>query len=601
MRLNHSEAVHLCAVLHNVLLDLRDRGDVPAVACEHLMARLAEGGQLLDELPLFGKALDAFLLLDETVDRTEHQLRLEELYSKSLPIFGSQFAADLTFGDPAVMPANIILALRDLAFLYYKYEAPYDEALVSKAVEQFVSTDEALAPVDLDLSADAALLERLFRKIDLADIMPCHGPGAVADKAAAPQKYDWSTFPERLSNIYSYDYFVASYSHLCERLRDLMASKSDEPYARLLTVPKDSRGPRVISCEPKEFQWIQQGIRAKLYDWIERHPLTRRSIRFRDQTVNGELALSGSSSRDWATLDLSEASDRVALDYVCKVFPETVLPYILACRSDGTTLPDGRVIMLKKFAPMGSALCFPVLALTIWARLKTAGVDKCHVYGDDVIVPRTQVQTAITALEQVGLKVNRSKSCYTGLFRESCGVDAFNGSNVTPVRIRTRWSSRRHPSVYISWVSYANSLYDHGYVRAAEFIAAEIGRIYGPVPQSEGEYLNVPSFRFVTATVPQPMRRTNRELQLLEHRVWAIEPRRTAFNQQGWNKLLHWFSTSKQFASPGERIAVTQDRCLELSWGRTSWYTKRSDVRFVHKWTELRPIAMQQTASHVVL
>lgn len=600
MNLPNYETSHLCAVLQHVVLDLRDRGDIPISACDTLMCRLAEGDQVFDDLSLFGKALDAFLLNDETVSRDAHQRRLEELYLRASPVFGQQFTDMIVFGEPENLAPSIIRALRDLSYLYYKYEAPYEKALVQTHIDKFVEVDKGLAPVDCSVDSDAALMERLFRHVDLADITPTHGPGSVADKATGGFKYDWSSFPERLSNIYSYDYFVASFSHLAESLRDFTASKNDELYARLLTVPKDSRGPRVISCEPKEFQWIQQGIRAKLYDWIERHSLTKGAVRFRDQTVNGRLALEGSASREWATLDLSEASDRVSLDYVTRVFPEKVRTPMLSCRSNGTVLPDGTLLMLQKFAPMGSALCFPVLALTIWARLRSAGVKECHVYGDDVIVPRTKVSQAITALSSIGLKVNESKSCYTGLFRESCGVDAYNGVDVTPVRIRTRWRNHRHPSVYVSWVSYANSLYMHGYVRAANFIAAEMGRIYGPIPQSEHEELNVPSFRFNVPGQPQPKRRTKQATQSLQLRVWTVRPLRTKFAHNGWYKLLNWFSKqSNALEAVGAKpcpfgIVRDTDRCLEKRGMSASWYTERDRVTFAQQWVDVYPVVAVQ-------
>jgi len=72
MNLPNYETSHLCAVLQHVVLDLRDRGDIPISACDTLMCRLAEGDQVFDDLSLFGKALDAFLLNDETVSRDAH-------------------------------------------------------------------------------------------------------------------------------------------------------------------------------------------------------------------------------------------------------------------------------------------------------------------------------------------------------------------------------------------------------------------------------------------------------------------------------------------------------------------------------------------------
>lgn len=599
MSLPISETAFISAVLRYVATDLRDRGVLPESAFATLWSRLAEVNYavrerfILTELPQFGKALDAFLLLDQSTDRNTHQCVLENIYTQALPIFGMQFANDLTFGDPSFMDPQNVKALRDVSYLLYKYEAPYAKALVQETIDKFVIVDAELALRDLDLSADAALLERLFRGLDLADITPSHGPGAVADKSVAAGKFKWSSFPERLSNVYDYSYYAASPLHLCTKLREFMASSGDELFARLLTVPKDSRGPRVISCEPKELQWVQQGIRARLYDWIERHPLTRKHVRFTNQAVNGSLALEGSRDGSWATLDLSEASDRVSLAYVEKVFPEWVKPYLLASRSLGTILPNKQVVMLNKFAPMGSALCFPVLAITCWARLNTAGVMDSHVYGDDVIVRKRDVSRAIAALEAIGLKVNTSKSCYTGLFRESCGVDAYRGKNVTPVRIRTRWQNHQSPSVFESWISYSNSLFEHGYVRAANLIAARLGAIYGSIPQTVGDTLNVPHLRYLTEVVDQPPIRRNVRLQHLESRCTVVRVKSLPYKADGWTRLLQWFSktNAKNTSSkPGGDQGV---RGLPFRPYDTRRYTERQGAELSQKWVHLHPITSQ--------
>lgn len=600
MTLPHCETAFLCAVLRYVATDLRDRGVIPESAFLPLWGRLAEVNDnnreelLFRELPRFGKALDAFLLLDGSVSRDTHQCVLENIYTQALPIFGTRFADDLAFGDPCLLDPINVRALRDVSYLCYKYEAPYAKTLVQETIDKFVSVDAGLAFRDTDLSADAALLERLFRGLDLADITPAHGPGAVSDKSVAAAKFNWSSFPERLSNVYDYGYYTASPTHLCLKLRELMTSPGDELYARLCTVPKDSRGPRVISCEPKEFQWVQQGIRARLYDWIERHPLTRGHVRFTNQTVNGHLALQGSRDGSWATLDLSEASDRVSLAHVEKVFPEWVKPYLLACRSLGTTLPNKEVVMLNKFAPMGSALCFPVLALVIWARLHSAGITENHVYGDDVIVRRAQAPRAIAALEQIGLKVNEHKSCYTGLFRESCGVDAFKGVCVTPVRLKTRWQNHQSPSVFESWVSYANSLFDHGYVKAANLIAARLGSIYGPIPQTVGDTLNVPHLRFITEVVDQPPVRYNAKLQNLEKRCCVVRVRPRRYKATGWVRLTQWFSKTNARNTSTEPRRSQGDRGLPFRPYDTRRYTERQDARLVQQWTAVYPITGQK-------
>lgn len=589
MALTQLETEVFDSVLQGLASDLSDRGiltSTQACVLASSRIRLACEGELFytKMLPCVGKALDAYLLADDTVDRGLHQEACEHLWCTIVPILGIDLAVQLLDG-PENLDPGLVKALREVSYLFYKYEMPPTEETVRKALDTYVSIDQAIGPVDIDVSADVALFERIFRGIDLSDIHPSHGPGAVSLKETGPRKYDWTAFPERLVNTYSYDYFVASPEHLCSELGNLMALPSEEVPARVLTVPKDSRGPRVIACEPKENQWIQQGIMRRLVDWIEHHPITRGHVRFTDQTVNGRLAREGSVDGSYATLDLSEASDRVSLEYVTKAFPEWVTQYILACRSAIVSLPDGRVVTLRKFASMGSANCFPVLALTVFARLRSRGIVKCHVYGDDVIVPKHQVSLAITALEEIGLKVNRSKSCSTGLFRESCGVDAYRGIDVTPLRIKQRWSSRPRPSAYVAWISYANSLYARNYVQAAYNIAARLLRIYGAIEQSWDGGLNVPHFNFVVDSTRCPVSRTNKGTQSREYLCWTVQARPSRFTRTDAYQELEWLSKAGPSRPVSEVNTVSGD--LPKQACVTSSYTRRGDVRLRKTWTQI--------------
>jgi hypothetical protein len=93
---------------------------------------------------------------------------------------------------------------------------------------------------------------------------------------------------------------------------------------------------------------------------------------------------------------------------------------------------------------MGNATTFPVQSLVFWAiccaSLQYHGFHQpgaVFVFGDDIIIPTQAAEFIVDDLESFGLVVNRTKSFWRGAFRESCGVDAFNGVNVTPVRWKT--------------------------------------------------------------------------------------------------------------------------------------------------------------------
>jgi len=370
-----------------------------------------------------------------------------------------------------------------------------------------VDLEEAVDRNDL-MEGMKRQLARVLCNFDPLDISPKHGPGSVSTKEKYEEKYDFKRINPRLDSVFPFDqYFMVNSNHVSDtladqtnqRVRTTCPALSDElgsdgivvreSSAKIVLVPKDSRGPRLISCEPLENQWIQQGIMRRLVKHIESHPLTGGHVNFTDQSINQSLALAGSATGGLATLDLKEASDRVSMGLVARIFPPHIVRALAASRSLKTSSAEGEELELGKFAPMGSALCFPVMALTIWAAL-TAQCDvtsACRretvfVYGDDVIVPGNNAQSAITRLELVGLKVNKDKSFTNGLFRESCGTDAFRGADVTPCRISTDWSSAPESAVYASHIAYANEMHRRGYHRTAQYIAACLVSRFTEVP-----------------------------------------------------------------------------------------------------------------------
>jgi len=395
------------------------------------------------------------------------------------------------------------------------------------------------------------LLDSVFSVFDPLDIYPRHGPGVVATKQRLGAKYQWTNVSAGITDLYPFDaYFCASSGHVCDSYSGFGQIGTESLPARVILVPKDSRGPRLISCEPVDYQWVQQGLGRAIVRAVEEHELTKFNVHFTDQGPNQRGALLGSSSGRYATLDLKEASDRVSLALVRLLFPSKLVSYLEACRSSSTELPDGSILNLQKFAPMGSCLCFPILALTVWAILAAGAPDQdtCDgilVYGDDVIVPTAYAGNAIEHLESFGLLVNRDKSCTSGLFRESCGTDAFQGVNVTPVRIRTVWSYHPSADVYASWIAYANSFYDRQYFHTYDTIVAELYAIYGPIPTKEhfkalspdGPYLReIPEYH-------RPVkRRWNKRFQKHEFLVNVAWSPIVMQPMSGWDMLLRYFA-----------------------------------------------------------
>ena len=582
-------------------------------------------------LPRLGKALDKALSEQEPLDASILGFKPQD--GSKLPKFlGELFNCVLnTDGLPLQDPCtNIVASLRDVLYLFYKYELPYDKEKQQAVIDKFIRTEDelrsfapkltrvwqcvddsncrirsfkAIGPPDKETFQEEKATEiareakkalaRLFCNFDPKDIYPRHGPGAVATRQRLWNKYLWSNVSKSITDVYPFtEYFCASYGHICDTYKTLGSLSEESMPARVVLVPKDSRGPRLISCEPVDNQWVQQGLGKAIVDYVEKHALTQDTVFFTDQEPNRLAAKFSSIDGRYATLDLNEASDRVSLDLVLHLFPEHLVECLVACRSSSTELPDGRVLELDKYAPMGSALCFPVLALSVWAILYGRFPDKyvrehIHVYGDDVIVPTCVAREAIEALELFGLKVNKDKSCISGFFRESCGMDAYKGVCVTPIRLRTVWSSSRSPHVYLSWIAYANSFYDKQYYTVYNYIVDELVRIYGPIPD-ESLHIDAPCLRSLPEYQDQILRRTNSNWQKCQYKVWDLKTRPIRHSLPGWSRLLRHFA---EVANDRNRL-TNHDGTLQKRLNAveseqpfcSDLYTERDEVKLRKRW-----------------
>jgi hypothetical protein len=149
------------------------------------------------------------------------------------------------------------------------------------------------------------------------------------------------------------------------------------------------------------------------------------------QGLNQALAIYGSQTGKYATIDLASASDTVSMEVVLALLPEPWLDILAAMRSPAYRL-DGVWRGYHKWSSMGNGYTFELESLLFWALCSSISEDVA-VYGDDLIVPTESYETIIRVLEVCGFSVNPDKSFSKGYFRESCGQDAFNGVSVTPI------------------------------------------------------------------------------------------------------------------------------------------------------------------------
>lgn len=401
-----------------------------------------------------------------------------------------------------------ILSIRQLCAAFGKIQIDCSEERKSDALRSYLQcesdvkdADERVSPSDLsDLLRVSALLFRdVFTRVDrdvhMGNIVGKHGPGKTADRLSGNGKYDLAEWPERLEREFPYGnnsvasprYIQSRYDHVT-----LLELGAERP-VRVVQVPKTPKTPRTIAIEPTAMQFMQQGFMEVFVKYLETDKTVSGMIGFTQQGPNQVLAREGSSLGELATLDLSEASDRVSDRHVLTIlsrFP-ALSSAIAATRSRKAVMPDGSIVELAKFASMGSALCFPFEAM-VFLSLVFLGIEqelncpltrktirglarKVRVYGDDIVVPVRFVYPVISTLELFGFKVNAGKSFWNGKFRESCGKDYYDGTDVSLIRVRRElpasWADRSETcSRIISAVALRNQMYVAGYTKTAEHL-----------------------------------------------------------------------------------------------------------------------------------
>lgn len=508
--------------------------------------------ELLYELPRFGKQLDYALARGA---EPEFQLSLEDGPSNHT-LDRNLFRLEVE-GVRRCEPSDV-RALRQVCHLLSKFqtESAYSDEVFNEFVKRNAENPDVI-PDFPELWIARCAMGFLLGSLDLRDIIPKHGPGAVATREQPWEKMGFKRIYRSMDTLYPVcDYFFLNSSHLCDRLADLFAmTERDYPSTRMVAVPKDFRGPRLISAEPLETQWIQQGQMRSIVQHVERHPLTMGHVNFTSQDVNRSLALSSSIKGDYVTLDLKDASDRVSYALVRSLMPSGVFRYLDASRSHSTVLPSGTEVELKMFSPMGSAVCFPIESLVFWALLVGAvhhvkfpnrrpnhkSVWACgrdiYVYGDDLIVRSAYVDPVIHVLSSAGLVVNMSKTCVGPRFRESCGLDAYAGQDVSPVRIK-HWPNRLNPVTLASAVDYINNLRSRNMTAAADLLYQEVSREFGPIPYSTHRGLLAIHVSTVAEAVEWNFRhfrsRRNRDLQCYEFLCPELQLRYKRSHEPVW-------------------------------------------------------------------
>lgn len=265
-------------------------------------------------------------------------------------------------------------------------------------------------------------------------------------------------------------------------------------------VPKGVDRKRGINMEPTGNMFWQHAGFSSLEDWFNKHP--EMGISLRNQERSAIRCLIGSLKLKYATIDLSSASDTVTWKLIQLLLRGTpLLTFLHLCRTKVVEIPGRGLVRLNKFAPMGSALCFPMECLVFAAiaclACKRAGCRlDFYVYGDDIIVPAEAYHHCVEILNELHFTVNESKSFgpYSD-FLESCGMEAKMGHDVSPCRLPRRYDvvqlRKQSPTQLEGSIELANRLYEYGYSRARKYLIADILQHYAAVPFSVNPELGI--------------------------------------------------------------------------------------------------------------
>lgn len=528
-------------------------------------------------LPTLGKAFDRAL----SEGRFTCPMGFKTAHKKAIPRLFSGMLSEVFEPETGLLKESpnlgVIKNLRQVFNLFKKMTLDEETSVLldSKSKESFYQTDEVASRVIMP--------DRITHQLELVSrmIMPNldseefgnsdykHGPGAVFEGLSSNQK--WSELFKGIENDafdlgkFGYELFALDLKDVSKRQIDTLSRLGPTTLgdlvsrncARLISVPKNSTSRRTITIEPLLKQFCQQGLNTVLRRYISSCAVLRNCLALTDQSLNQKLALEGSLLDNWATIDLKSASDLMSLKLVKTVFgsKEVFLDLMMESRS-GYVQSEKKYFELAKFAGMGNALTFPVQSVCFaviciaaildyegrkptWGGVKRVS-RHIRVYGDDIIVRSKYAHQVVDWLEQCGLKVNIDKSFLSGRFKESCGVDAYAGVDVTPLYCRHRPDgASTEPSALQGLVEFSNHLWLNCYYEAAETIRREVEqRLNTALPLVSR---NSPGLGWHTRLDGANPQKWNRFLHRMETSTYVLESLKRRDRLDGYSALLKFF------------------------------------------------------------
>lgn len=443
------------------------------------------------------------------------------------PFFGCEsnptidFSTDVDFFQ--------LSCIHQVARLLYKWHGEPAKKTDWAEVEDRLSHPLPIRLTDREISGIRRELSALTPP-DLNEAIGRFGPGATCERFDSFQK--WSRLgqipdvPPNLFRVNSLDPTTFAPNHF--------------RFTRMAEVPKSIKSNRTVSSEPAMSMYAQLAVADDLVDQL--HARYYGHVSLHDQENHNRLMY---ESR-MATLDLSDASDHNSAELVSLVLPQ-LWPVLAKVRSEYTQTPKS-LFKLGTFAPMGSGVCFPVMTAVLIGITRYAFrslgfnpvTEKYSWYGDDGIVPLFIADYIIDLLERAGFVVNYSKSCFSGVYLESCGLELWNGREITPVYIKDPLHTLDAAKV--------------------ELIVAKMQRVLPSTAQA-----------IIDAASPVKGWRWNNDLQRSELLVRCSAARSKLKSLDGYSGLFRWFTVGslqrlKRSCRPLDHQGVETEVWTKRAW-----------------------------------
>jgi hypothetical protein len=361
-----------------------------------------------------------------------------------------------------------------------------------------------------------------------------HGPGSAV--GALGTDFYTKSFSSPL--LCTHPLIKAMYKHSLQNdhqsLWDIAESNREHVFgeigfcegSRFHFVPKDDSTSRMIAIEPSLNMFYQLGLGRLLENGLKTHFGLDLSIQ---PQINQQVALVGSVTDDLCTIDLSNASDSLAMPMLRWALPPSVMKYLEVLRSPCGTLQGERVV-LHMVSTMGNGFTFPLETLVftccVLSALRShhikmerplrdlapvspfvpygiqANENVAHgthkeryglwgVFGDDIVCHREVVDRVLRLLDLLGFEVNREKSFVEGPFRESCGRDFFKGHDVRGVYIKSLHNVESRYAA-INALNVWSAKTGIALVRTIQMLLTSVPRTFVPPEENQDAGIRVP-------------------------------------------------------------------------------------------------------------